>query len=174
MEFKLTEFLYRRNQMSAADINILLNLWVASLVPYGAEPPFSNHNDLYKTIDSSPLGGMPWESFMLNYGRERPEGSCPSWMDADYEIWFRDPKKIIHNLIAKPNFKDEFDYVPYHEYKDGVHHFQDFMLGDWAWKQAVRHIFPIYPFLIKTDVDHNCRRSCNAWHYVRTHHSWER
>ena len=60
-------------------------------------------------------------------------------MDSEYEIWFWDPRALVHGLIVNPDFKDEFDYAPFHEYnEDGNHCFHDFMSGDWTWKQAVQ------------------------------------
>ena len=59
-------------------------------------------------------------------------------MDTEYEAWFRDPQKLIASMLSNPDFKDEFDSAPFHEYNgDGNHRFQNFMSGDWAWKQAV-------------------------------------
>lgn len=72
-------------------------------------------------------------------------------MDAEYDVWFRDPRNLLHNLIANPDFQDEFDYAPYHEYVDGQHIFEDFMSGDWAWTQAVcMDILLLFMFLILT------------------------
>jgi Plavaka transposase len=127
--------------MSGGDINLLLNLWAISLMPYGAEPPFRNQDELYSCIDATTLGDIRWESFALRYTGQRPDGPIPPWMDDDYKIWFRNPRKLIHGLISNPDFKGEFDHAPFHEYVDGKHRFHDFMSGDWAWKQAVRSLF---------------------------------
>ena len=41
-------------------------------------------------------------------------------------------------MIGNPEFKDDFDFMPYQVYSmDGQHCFKDFMSGDWAWKQVV-------------------------------------
>jgi hypothetical protein len=54
------------------------------------------------------------------------------------EVWFRDPRSLVRNLLSNPGFDKEFDYAPFQEYDHkGNHQFQDFMSGDWAWKQAV-------------------------------------
>lgn len=138
VEFELADFLYRRNQMSGGDIDFILNLWAASLAPHGDKPPFDSHTDLYNKIDSTPLGDIPWESFSLKYGGTQPDKDTPSWMKADHDVWFRDPRSLVHNLLSNPDFKDEIDYAPFQEYTaDGVHRFRDFMSGDWAWQQAV-------------------------------------
>lgn len=128
--------------MSGGDIDVLLSLWAASLAPYDAAPPFRNHDDLYHVIDSTTLGDAAFNSFPLHYNGELPDGPVPTWMSAEYEIWFRDPKQLLHNLISNPDFKDEFDYAPYHQYEDKNRQYSDFMSGNWAWKQAVCHISP--------------------------------
>jgi hypothetical protein len=139
IEFEIADFIFRSNQMSGGDIDVLLDLWAATLAPHDAEPPFRNHTDLYSTIDSTPLGDVEWESFTTKYnGDMSQEGETPPWMEAQYETWFRDPRQLVKNLLSNPDFKDEFDYSPFHEYDaDDNHRFQDFMSGDWAWKQAV-------------------------------------
>ena len=138
VEFELADFLYRRNQMSASDIDILLNLWNASTVAYGISAPFQNHKHLYDTIDATPLGDIPWKSFSLQFNGNRPEGEVPSWMDAGYDVWFRDPHKLVHNIISNPDFENGFDYTPYQEHKaDGSRCYHNFMSANWSWKQAV-------------------------------------
>ncbi|KAH9165255.1 hypothetical protein EDB89DRAFT_2116109 [Lactarius sanguifluus] len=106
--------------------------------PMGSrKPPFRNHDELYDTIDLTPLGGIPWESFSVKYNEDVPDDKRVSWMDAEYEAWFRDPQQLVLNIISSPDFKDAFDYAPFHEYdKDLNHRFHNFMSGDWAWIQA--------------------------------------
>lgn len=124
--------------MSAANIDHLFNLWGASAASHGGAPPFQNHTDLYNTIDSTPLGDVEWESFTLKYDGVRPAGHVPSWMDTGYDVWFRDPRQLIHNIISNPDFNNEFDNAPYQEHdNNGSRRYQDFMSGNWAWKQAV-------------------------------------
>ncbi|KAG1844764.1 hypothetical protein C8R48DRAFT_750825 [Suillus tomentosus] len=140
VEFEVADFLYRRNQMSAGDIDFVFNLWAASLAAHGDTPPFTNHTDMYDTIDSTPLGDVPWQSFSSQYNGILPDDpdDIPSWMKSEYDVWFRDPRLLVNNIISNPDFKDEFDYAPLQEYSvsDGAHQFQDFMSGDWCWKQA--------------------------------------
>lgn len=125
--------------MSAGNIEILLALWAASLAPHGDTPPFNTSKQMNDTIDSSTLGHIPWENFSLRYTGVKPDqGPPPSWMQQEYEVWYRDPRELVKNMVANPDFNGEFDYTPFHEYDaDGNHRFQDFMSGDWAWKQAV-------------------------------------
>ena len=59
-------------------------------------------------------------------------------MLAEYDVWFWDLWSLVHNLLSNPDFKSDFDYAPFQEQTgDGLHRFQDFMSGNWAWKQAV-------------------------------------
>jgi hypothetical protein len=135
--------------MSGGDIDVLLNLWAASLAEHGGKPPFSSHKHLYKTIDATPLGSVPWESFSVRYNGEHPDTNVPRWMTAEFDVWFRDPRSLVHNLLSNPDFNQEFDYSPIQEYDlHGNHRFQDFMSGDWAWKQAVGGSFKFYLSLI--------------------------
>ena len=124
--------------MLGANINVLLDIWEANAIKLGGQAPYHKHKDMYNTIDAIPYGHVPWNSLSLYCQGECPdEGPVPSWMDAEYDVWLCDPRKLLHNLITNLDFKDEFDYTPYHEYIDGKHIFQDFMSGDWAWRQAV-------------------------------------
>lgn len=119
-----------------------MKLWSRTLVPHNDEAPFTSHRDLYNLIDALP-GGPPWESFTVSHdsgGEFDAEGQPsdhPSWMNADFEVWYRDPQGLVRDILANRSFADEFDYAPYHEYDHGRHCFGDFMSGDWAWRQAV-------------------------------------
>jgi hypothetical protein len=138
LEFEVVDFLYRCNQMSSGDINCLLAFWAASLTIHNDEPPFANASRLYKTIDSTPLGNVPWESFSLQYNRTQPEVDVPSWMEADYDVWFQNPRTLVHNILSNPDFKSDFDFAPLQERTaNGTHRFCDLMSGNWAWKQVV-------------------------------------
>ncbi|KAL6299566.1 hypothetical protein BKA93DRAFT_742140 [Sparassis latifolia] len=136
IEFELAEFLYTREQMSARNINILLDLWAASLMKHGKNPPFANAKDLYQTIDAIPHGDVPWQSSKMRYRGPLPDNDVPPWMVAEYEVLFRDPHEIAKNMLANPDFNDEIDYSPFREFYNGERHLKDFMSGDWAWRQA--------------------------------------
>ncbi|OCH83525.1 hypothetical protein OBBRIDRAFT_743000, partial [Obba rivulosa] len=138
--FEAADFLYRRNQMSAEHIDFLAMLWAATLAQHNGTPPFEDHKDLYHTIDSTVLDDVPWKSAKLHYNKPLPEGDIPPWMKSDYDIWFRDPQVVIRNMLANPDFKEEFDYAPHRQYiprgEDLQRRRKDFMSGDWAWEQA--------------------------------------
>ncbi|KAH7905419.1 hypothetical protein BJ138DRAFT_1118492 [Hygrophoropsis aurantiaca] len=138
LEFELAEFLYSRNQMSGGNIDKLMDMWGVNLAPHNAEPPFSNHKDLYKTIDATPLGDVPWKSFAIKYQGEKPSTNVPPWMDQSFEVWYRDPREVVRNMLANPDYNSEIDYAPYREFnkETSERRWSNFMSGEWANKQA--------------------------------------
>jgi hypothetical protein len=136
--FELAEFLYTRNQMPGRQIDTLMDLWSASMVPHGAEAPFDSARDLYKTIDASTAGDVKWESFQLKYEGIKPAENIPSWMDQDLQVWYRNPHEIVRNILANSSFDGEVNTTPHQTYDaNGNRQYGDFMSGDWAWRQAV-------------------------------------
>ncbi|KAG0699126.1 hypothetical protein DFH29DRAFT_983647 [Suillus ampliporus] len=121
VEFETAEFLYTCNQMSTGDMNILLDLWAATLLKHNDKPPFVDCRDLYKTID------VKCQSFQVKYMGEKPADNVPPWMDESH-----------NNMLGNSDYAMEMDYQPYHEFlTDGNEcQWQDFMSGDWAWNQA--------------------------------------
>ena len=128
--------------MSAKNIDQLFNIWAATLTPHGDDPPFKNHNELYTAIDETPLADGPWDHATFRY--DNPDDpltpNSASWKLASYNIWFHNPQKLIHNMLANPDFANKFDYTPYQEYKSNDlenHRYHNLMSGNWAWKEAV-------------------------------------
>ena len=131
--------------MSEGNTDFLLNLINALLASHGDAVPFCNHSDMHNKIDATTLGEAPWDHFTLKYNGPLPEGvsqeNIPKWMTDEHEIWFHNPITLLENLLANPDFKDEFDYVPYQEHSaDGSHRFHDFMSGNWSWRQVVHSL----------------------------------
>ena len=58
-------------------------------------------------------------------------------MDEEYHLWYRDPRKVVHNILSNPDFNTTLDYTPYREFRDGKRQYCNFMSGDWAWNQCV-------------------------------------
>jgi hypothetical protein len=56
-------------------------------------------------------------------------------MNAKYGVLFQDPHTVIQNMIGNPDYKGEMDYTPFQEFEAAGG--QNFMSGEWAWKQAV-------------------------------------
>ena len=136
--FELAELLYAKEQMSGSKIDTLLDLWTASSLSRGQEPPFRNHVELYQTIDSIPLGDICWESFELDYGGAFPERDVPKWMTDVHIVHYRDPQAVIRQMLANPDFKDDIDFAPSREFDERQQRqLKDLMKADWAWRQAV-------------------------------------
>lgn len=138
-EFHFADFLFTREQMSAGNTDILMSLiaaWQNSR--YGeSDPPFSNSKQMRDTIDSIPLGDVPWEGFKVSYDGEIPD-SAPSWMMKEYEVWFRNPLHVMEGQIGNPDFAQEIDVAPKKVLgRNKKRQFTDLMSADWAWEQAV-------------------------------------
>ncbi|KAG1745006.1 uncharacterized protein EDB91DRAFT_1236440 [Suillus paluster] len=138
LEFEAAELLYTENQMSACQIDKILYYWGITLAIHCDNPLFTDHKDLYDTIDATPLGDVAWQSFSLKYSSKKPAGDCLLWMQQSYDVWFQDPHTIMRNMLANVDYTGEIDYTPYHEFqeKDKKHRYKDFMSGDWAWHQS--------------------------------------
>ncbi|KIM61072.1 hypothetical protein SCLCIDRAFT_78787, partial [Scleroderma citrinum Foug A] len=67
LEFELADFLYTHNQMSTSHINTLLDLWAASLIEVSRPTLFSDHKQMYQTIDNTELSDIKWQSFVVKY-----------------------------------------------------------------------------------------------------------
>ena len=124
--------------MSKANTNELIEIWEDLAGQYGGERPFRNTQDILKTIDAINLGHVPWETFTLEYPDDLPNYNPPSWMTKEYRVWFRDPRQIIHAILANKDFDGEIDYSPHQIFVDGKRKYSNLMSGDWAWRQAVR------------------------------------
>ncbi|KAG1720890.1 hypothetical protein EDB19DRAFT_1962911 [Suillus lakei] len=122
--FKTAEFLYTRNQMSAGDINILLDLWAATLLKHNNKLLFVDCHDLHKTIDSTLVGDVKWQSFKVQYSGEKPAHNIPPWMDQSHDV--------IQNMLANPDYATEMDYWPYRKFStdSNARQWQDFMSAD--------------------------------------------
>jgi hypothetical protein len=134
--------------MSGSNIDTLMELWAAysalqdpNKVSSSNLSPFSDHRNMYRTIDAIPIGGVPWQSITLSYDGPIPENS-PTWMQSGHTIWFRDPRLLFKKMLENPDFHDSFDYAPYRQYDmHGQRRYENFMSGDWAWKRAVSNSF---------------------------------
>ncbi|KAF7350320.1 hypothetical protein MVEN_01336500 [Mycena venus] len=136
-DFDLADLLYRRVQMSAADIDELMQNWVSR--PGAADPPFANHRDLYSTIDATAIGHVPWQSFNVSWnGVHNPDDNTP-WKNQEYTVYFRDPLAVLKLQLANPDFKFEMDFAPKQVFGGedrNLREYMDFMSGNWAWEQA--------------------------------------
>ena len=123
--------------MPQAQVDELMELWGSTLHQHDDLPPFANHAHMLKSIDSSILGNVPWQSFSVSYQGAKPD-NVPEWMDTEYVVWSRDPREAVKNMLDNPDFDGEIDYAAYREYgDDDKRKYKDFMSGDWAWRQSV-------------------------------------
>ncbi|KAN0101260.1 hypothetical protein V8E55_001244 [Tylopilus felleus] len=138
LPFETAEFLYSKCQMSATKINTLLYLWACSLHPYGAEPPFRDHRHLHEVIDAMVVGDVKWQSFSVSYTGGTPDMNPPDWMLQKYDIWFRDPREVIHKILGNPSFVSEMDLRPFEGYstENQTRQYKDFMSAEWAWQKV--------------------------------------
>ena len=137
--FELADFVFTEAELSKKKVNHLLELWAASLVPHGIQPPIANHTELLQQVDSIQLGSISWESFSLSYEGPPPETARPpEWKATEYEVWFRNPRDVIKGILGNPEFNGHIDYSAYREFEDSQRRYSNMMSGDWAWRQSVR------------------------------------
>lgn len=153
-QFRMGDFLYRRAQMSAGELDELFDLMGSPSNPAAEgeccdaalqDGLFKSHQDLYAAIDAIPLGDAPWKSFTATYSGEIGPNP-PNWQLQDYTVWFRDPDVVIKNLLDNPDFDGSFEYAPYVEMTStGERKWSEFMSGNLAYRHAVRFRFHILP-----------------------------
>ncbi|KIM50535.1 hypothetical protein SCLCIDRAFT_34192 [Scleroderma citrinum Foug A] len=141
LEFKLAKFLFKCAEMLANQIDTLLEIWAASLLELGGNPLFTNHTDLYHVIDSMSDEPDEQDEVIELAGQDGQDGQDESeapWMFNVYDVWYQDPRQVIHNLLGCTDIKDEMDFIPYREFNatNNERHWEDFMLGYWAWDEA--------------------------------------
>ncbi|KAJ7200092.1 hypothetical protein GGX14DRAFT_536413 [Mycena pura] len=133
-QFRMADFLYRKVQMSAGEIDEPMEI----LDGDGNTPPFTDHKDLYATIDATERGHVAWQAFEVAYdGSDLDAPNAPSWKRKNYTVYFRDPRAVLQQQLGNPDYKSEIDLSPrrvYDEKDERV--YENFMSGDWAWRQA--------------------------------------
>lgn len=94
--------------MSAGKTDILMDI-LASY--YNSQDPlFGSHDNLYKSIDAIPYGDCSWQSFLVKYFGLLPEDP-PSWMLAEYDVWYRNPLSLLEQQFRNPEFTGTIDYA---------------------------------------------------------------
>ena len=136
-EFELADLLFTRTEMSRAQIDQLMQIWGARTTLEGGTTPFADAKNLHDTINAIEEGDVPWHSFRVSYDGDRPTSKVPSWMDDSHQVFYRDPRQVVRNIVGNHKFDGDFDYVPYREYENGEQKWGDFMSGGFCWKQAV-------------------------------------
>ncbi|KAJ7840102.1 hypothetical protein B0H14DRAFT_3696876 [Mycena olivaceomarginata] len=143
VQFNIADFLFRRVQMSAGNIDFLLEQWALSMMQHGDLGPFQDYQHLYETIDSTKLGDAPWQCLQtepLALGED-----APIWARQSYEIWYRDPETVIANMLFNPDSDGTFDTAPYvHLDADGNRRWHDFMSANFAWRHSGSRYTPLF------------------------------
>ncbi|KAJ7099636.1 hypothetical protein C8R43DRAFT_1092365 [Mycena crocata] len=153
LDFHLADLLYHKIQMSAGEIDELMQNWAARPESVG-DPLFADHDDLYATIDATEIGHVPRESFKVTYNQPIPPGDTTPWKPKAYTVHFRDPHKVLQTQLANPDFKLEMDFAPKRVFgKGGGRKYQDFMSGNWVWRQAdpATHSSTFVPGILGSD-----------------------
>jgi Plavaka transposase len=168
---------YRKAHMSKGNIDNLFKICLPG------QTPFSNANELYAAIDGLTVGGVPWQSFSVQYkGTHGDNGDAPrpKWMSDIHEVFYRDPRLVVHEILANPDFKDDMDFALYCVFdKDGVRTYQHLMSGNWAWEQAVSspttssHWLNI-PAHTSLNIGCDSSGSEDTWGNICSHHSRKR
>src|SRR5882757_11106710 len=100
VQFELAEFLFKKTEMAETRVNELMQLWAASQVQDNRSPPFLNHDILQEQIDNISLSHVNWNSFSITYTGPLPLQNTPKWMTTEYEVWYRNPREVIHNILS--------------------------------------------------------------------------
>lgn len=141
--FELADFLFRKNEMSGARVDELMQIW-AKLNQQEAthsDPPFTSANDLFQKIDQI-NASETWQSFSFSHtSADLPQDeleNLPSWKQTTYELVIRNIKSVVQDQLACPELKNHIDYCPHQIFGDhNKRIWSDFMSGNWAWEQCV-------------------------------------
>ncbi|KAH9016353.1 hypothetical protein EDB85DRAFT_2076211 [Lactarius pseudohatsudake] len=137
VEFLLADFLFRKVQMSASNINELLKYWAQSVTQDETLSPFDSCHSLYATIDAIRDGDAPWQCMTVSAATDDLSEDVPLWKRQDFEVWYRDPDVVIANLLDNPDFASQFDAAPYIATdSQGKRRWTDFMSGQFAWRRS--------------------------------------
>ena len=85
------------------------------------------------------LGDVQWENVVLKYNGPSPATTHPpKWKTTEYDVWYRNPRQVIKNILANADFDGHIDYVAYHEFNGEKQQYSNMMSGNWSWQQCVR------------------------------------
>jgi hypothetical protein len=109
------------------------------MAEFDAPAPFQSYQDMHTIIDSSKLGDVPWECLVTGFSEDVDE-HAPAWMQRSYEVWYRDPEKVVSTMLDNPDFKEQFDLRPYIDLDAaGMRRWSNVMSGNAAWRHCVSH-----------------------------------
>ncbi|KAF8447545.1 hypothetical protein L210DRAFT_3609849 [Boletus edulis BED1] len=133
--FELADFLFQQNQMPGSQIDDLMHIWASLQEHPQGQPPFANHQHLYQLIDQIMEEEM-WQSFEMQHA-DAHDPSAPPWKQATYQMYLRDPMKLLEQQLSNPELKDFMDYAPSQVFGEKDQRvWSNFMTGNWAWHQC--------------------------------------
>ncbi|KAH9038881.1 hypothetical protein EDB85DRAFT_1860083 [Lactarius pseudohatsudake] len=138
LTFDWAYYHYVNLQSSAAEIAEGLNLWLATSFKHGSTvgAPWRSAKEMYTTIDTIEIGSLPFQTFTLQYAGLKLLVP-PCWMEEVYELNTHNILEVIQEQLATPDFKSQFDYVPYKDFNArGECMWSNLMSGQWASMQA--------------------------------------
>jgi len=139
-QFEIADIFYRRAEISASNVDEILEVWERSLGDDHA--PFKNHEEMHATIDASKLGDVPWQCMVTGIPEDIDERT--PWMQTSYEIWYHDPDAVISNMLDNLDFDKQFDLGAYIDLgADGKRQWSNIMSGNIAWHRSVSRLISL-------------------------------
>ena len=137
--FQIVDFVFREDQMSNAKIDRLADLW-GQRHHDDRGSPFASHREVHAYIDSIQQGEAPWHRLETTPAVNHTPDT-PLWQTRQYDVWYRDPKKVIANMLDSAEFKDVIDYAPYQLHRrNGKRCWTNFLSGNFSWRQSVSSV----------------------------------
>ncbi|RXW11860.1 hypothetical protein EST38_g13995 [Candolleomyces aberdarensis] len=123
--------------MPAKKIDYLLEIWAFDKMKNDSLAPFGSYTEMYSAIDAIEFGDAPWQSFSMNFADDPGHSADTSWKSATYDVWYRDPTRVISNMLDNPDFDGQFDYSAFVEVNDkGQRVWNDFMGANYIWRRS--------------------------------------
>jgi len=146
VQFRLADIFYRCAEISASNIDNILEVWAQSVCDYDGHVPFKNHEDMHAKIDASRLGDVPWQCMVTSIPPGVDEHT--TWMQTSYEVWYRNPDTVLSNMLDNPDFEKQFDMRAYVELDaDGKRRWSNVMSRNIAWCRSVSTVIWL-PFML--------------------------
>ena len=58
-------------------------------------------------------------------------------MTTKYDMWYRDPREVVKNILSNMDFNGHVDYAAYQEFNGEKRQYGNMMSGNWSWQQSV-------------------------------------
>ncbi|KAG1907604.1 uncharacterized protein F5891DRAFT_1124515 [Suillus fuscotomentosus] len=137
--FELADFIFRRNQMPAKQIDDLMQV-LAHFDETHSHPPFNSDTHLYDSIDSISSHDVQWQSLSLqhpDFEILQNDPDAAPWKRVEYDVWYHDPRELLRNQLSNPEFAGGIDYAPQQVFgEQGQWVWTDLMTGNLAWGQC--------------------------------------